>query len=134
MGPTPCFSLKASKASCVLNNDDGAAAACFPLTPCFASEIQNDSQPFPSTLSLINKPAGVSLRLDQSFDPCCWVTFPDPTGASRVGTLAGAPGNYLDGGVVGGCHRALVFLMSPDCDTSLCSDRQGDLMPLLHCE
>lgn len=47
---TPCFSLKASKASCVLNNDDGAAAACFPLTPCFASELQNDSQPFPSTL------------------------------------------------------------------------------------
>lgn len=53
------------------------------------------------------------LWLDQSFDLCCQVTFPDPTGASRVGTLAGAPGNYLDSGVVGGCHWALVFLMSP---------------------
>ena len=38
------------------------------------------------------------------------MTFPDPTGASRVETLARAPGNYLDGG---GCHRALVCLMSP---------------------
>lgn len=38
---TLCFSLEASKASCVLNNDGAAAAAaaCFPLAPCFASEI-----------------------------------------------------------------------------------------------
>ncbi|KAF0037904.1 hypothetical protein F2P81_010778 [Scophthalmus maximus] len=41
------------------------------------------------------------------------VTFSDPSGASRVRTLARAPGNYLDGGVVNGCHRALVCLMSP---------------------
>ncbi|KAJ4944445.1 hypothetical protein JOQ06_012989, partial [Pogonophryne albipinna] len=35
------------------------------------------------------------------------VTFPDPAAASRVRTLAGASGNYLGSGSVGGCHRAL---------------------------
>lgn len=55
-----------------------------------------------------------SLWLDQSFDLCCQVTFPDPTGPHRVGTHAGAHGIYLSSSdAVGGCHRALVFLMSP---------------------
>lgn len=53
-----------------------------------------------------------SLWLDQSVDLCCPVTFHDTAGASREGTLAVPPGNHLDS-CGGGCHRALVFLMSP---------------------
>lgn len=58
-------------------------------------------------------PCWIFLWLDQSFDLCCQVTFPDPTGPSRAGTLAGKPENYLDDGVVCGCHQTLVCLMSP---------------------
>lgn len=116
MGPflfPPCVLVqKHLKVSCVLNND--GAAACLPLARMFCfwnTKWQPTISLHPSLIKAL--PCWVFLWLDQSFDLCCQVTFPDPTGASRGGTLAGAPGNYLDSSVVGGCHRALVFLMSP---------------------
>ena len=120
---TLCFSPEASKASCVLNNE--GAAACLPSARMFCfwnTKWQPTISLCPSLIKAL--PCWIFLWLDQSFDLCCQVTFPDPTAASREGTLAGAPGNYLDSSVVGGCHWALVFLMSPLTPASVATARE----------
>lgn len=87
-----CFSPVASKASCVLNNDrdsPAATAACFPSPP----KHKMTANHFPPPLT--HKMPCLFLWLDQSFDLCCRATFPYPACASRVRTLAQAPGNTL---------------------------------------